>query len=99
MDNVDIVAGLVEEGMEWRGIGGERKLEKEGEATGLRVELAESRTMRLIVEESSKLVPGVLFTYNLPEMHQNGRCPVLDLEVWGEGGNEEGQRQRIRYSF
>ena len=61
VDDIDIAAGLVEERMKWRGIGEERRLEK-GEVREVVGESAEIRTMRLIVEESSKLVPEIKFS-------------------------------------
>ena len=44
-----------------------------------------SWTMRLIIEEGTRLVRGIKLTYDLPELHPEGKCPVLDLELWAEG--------------
>ena len=55
------------------------------------------RTMDLVVEESSKVLPGIRFTADLPECNESGRCPVLDLEVWA-AHTEEG-KMRIRHTF
>merc|ERR1712240_688144 len=34
---------------------------------------------------------------DLPQYHPNGRCPMLDLQVWSE--KEEGKPVSIRHSF
>ena len=57
---------LIKEGMSWTGEGSERRLVK-GEV-GREVgedETVEERTITLIVEESSKLVPGIGFILDL----------------------------------
>ena len=41
----------------------------------------EERTIRLITEESSRRIPGIRFMYDLPEKHEDKKCPVLDLAV------------------
>ena len=79
VDDVDIATHLIGEGMRGTGEGLQRKEEETGEP-------AEERTMRLIVHESSKQVPGIKSTLDLPCRHENGRCPVLDLEVLAERG-------------
>ena len=43
-----------------------------------------SRTMELIRELSDKLIPGLKFTKDLPELHASGRCLMLDIQVWLE---------------
>ena len=38
-----------------------------------------------------RLVPGIKFTMDLPEFHQNRKCPLLDLQVWGSRKLKEAQ--------
>ena len=47
------------------------------------------------------MVPGIKSTMDLPELHKNGRCPMLDLQVWAEEGREgeESRPAKIRHSF
>lgn len=48
-----------------------------------------------MVEEASRILPGVKFTADLPELNESGKCLVLDLEVWVEK-TEDGKAARIR---
>ena len=36
-------------------------------------------TFSLIREIGDTLIPGLKLTVDLPELHQSGRCPMLDL--------------------
>ena len=40
------------------------------------------RTMELIREVGNTLVPGLKLTIDLPEFHPNGKCPMLNIQVW-----------------
>ena len=55
-----------------------------------------ARTFELIREVGDKLIPGLKLTVDLPEFHNSGRCPMLDIQVWME--KHEG-RSRVRHSF
>ena len=54
------------------------------------------RTLELIREVGDNLVPGLKLTKDLPEYHENGKCPVLDIQVWLE---EKEGFMKIRHSF
>ena len=47
------------------------------------------------------MLKGIRLTMDLPEFHPNGRCPMLDLQVWVDQGkeDEEGSVAKIRHSF
>merc|ERR1711867_429748 len=47
------------------------------------------RTMELIREVGNTLVPGLKLTIDLPELHPNGKCPMLDIQVWKEVTEED----------
>ena len=57
----------------------------------------EERTILLITEEASRKIPGIKFTYDLPEKHTDRKCPVLDLAMWTE--KVEADKPRIRFTF
>ena len=52
--------------------------------------------MDLLVETASSVIKGIKLTSDLPELHDNDRCPMLDIEVWAE---REGENMTIRHSF
>ena len=54
------------------------------EENGREEESPEARTMRLIREEGSRVVPGIRFTSDLPKSHGDNKCLILDLKVWAE---------------
>ena len=56
----------------------------------------EMRTMELIRELADKLMPGLKFTKNLPEMNELRKCPMLDIQVW-VGSKED--HCTIRHTF
>ena len=53
--------------------------------------------MDLMVEEASKILPGIKFTADLSELNDSGRCPVLDLEVWADRAGDG--KAVIRHTF
>ena len=55
-----------------------------------------ARTFDLIREIGDTLILGLKLTVDLPELHQSGRCPMLDIQVWME---EHEGRCRVRHSF
>ena len=59
-------------------------------------ETPEARTMRLLQEVSNHLVEGLKFTVDLPENHQNQKCPMLDVQVWLE---KVGEAVKVRHTF
>ena len=42
------------------------------------------------------MIPGLKLTKDLPEYHQNGKCPMLDIQVWLE---EKQGFCKIRHTF
>ena len=58
----------------------------------------EERTMERLRELASKLIPGIIFTADLPEKHSSMKVPMLDVNVWKEE-NMEGSGTVIRHSF
>ena len=68
------------------------------EAAREKKESPEERTIRLIMEESSRQIKGIKFTYDIPEKLEDHKCPVLDLAVWLEGRDDSGNL-KIRYTF
>ena len=54
------------------------------------------RMFNLIREVGNTLVPGLKLTADLPEFHDSGKCPMLDLQVWI---HSEGDHSRVRHSF
>merc|ERR1712240_150694 len=45
-----------------------------------------------------KLVPGLKLTYEIPELHENKKCPMLDFQVWAEM-EEGGENVVLRHTF
>ena len=57
----------------------------------------ETRTMELMVEIGDTLIKGIKLTYDLPELNDSGKCPVLDTVMWKET-NTEG-KATVRHGF
>ena len=55
-----------------------------------------ARMFDMIREIGDTLIPGLKLTVDLPELHQSGRCPMLDIQVWME---EYDSSCRVRHSF
>ena len=86
VDDVNVAIGIIQKGWRWKeSEQGRKKLEYSQEAMEEDTEDGRTdikRTMNLMVEEASKILLGIKFTADLPELNDSGRCPVLDLEVW-----------------
>ena len=54
------------------------------------------RTMELMREMASSLIPGIQFTVDLPSRYPEGKVPMLDLQV---GSEATGQGTAIRHTF
>ena len=52
--------------------------------------------MEKILWIGNRLVPGIKLTMDLPEFHDNGKYPMLDLQVWVDTKEDH---KRIRHSF
>ena len=55
--------------------------------------------MERLQEVANCLMKGLKFTTDLPEVHHNLKCPMLDVQVWLEPRVEEGQVARVRHTF
>ena len=58
----------------------------------------EERTFEKVWILASGLVQGIEFTNDLPDRHQTGRVPMLDIEVWKEA-REGREATLIRHSY
>ena len=47
---------------------------------------ADVRSMAAIVAVANTLDPNLQFTSDCPSQHQNGKLPILDIQVWVEDG-------------
>ena len=54
------------------------------------------RSFELVKEIGDSLVPGLKLTKDFPEYHPNGKCPILDIQVWLE---EKQGFKRIRHTY
>ena len=99
VDDINLATAIIRAGQRWREIKEDgkkvRKLvhsDEDEEADRESDESDEERTIRLITEEASKQIPGIKFTYDIPEKHEDRKCPVLDLAVWAREVKETGIR-------
>ena len=99
VDDVNLATSTIPRGYSWHRVEDEWKLvwteESQLEDEGNKTSDAD-RTMELVREVGDKLVPGLKLTKDLPEYHPNGKCPMLDIQVWLE------ERQgfcKIRHTF
>ena len=67
-------------------------------ARGMDLVTRRERTMALIHEMASSLVPGIYFTTDLPSNHQTNKVPILDTQVWTET-SAQGSGTKIRHKF
>ena len=81
-------------GTRWRLIVDDKKKEedtREGKTP-------QERTMDLILWIGNRQIPGIKLTKDLPQYHQTGKCPMLDLQVWSQS-SQDGGHCVIRHSF
>ena len=85
VDDVNIATSIIQKGYSWekrdggwRLIWTEERLNQDQQQGLSDME----RTLELIREVGDNLVPGLKLTKDLPEYHENGKCPVLDIQVW-----------------
>ena len=55
-------------------------------------EAADVRSMAAIVAVANTLDPNLQFTSDCPSQHQDGKLPILDIQVWVEDG-------KVRHTF
>ena len=97
MDDINIATDLIKEGYGWHKEGDKWKLkwskEIEEEDKNRSTERATIQKIKLL---GDRLIPGLKLTYDIPELHPNKRCPMLDFQVWSE---EIGGAAVIRHTF
>ena len=99
VDDINLATSLMEMGAMWRKEGRKWKLvqdpiqqEKDiGEGKS-----PQQLTMEKILWIGNRMVPGIKLTMDLPEFYPNGKCPMLDLQVWVDTCQDH---KRIRHSF
>ena len=103
VDDVNLALSLARPGLRWeRDMDGTYKLkwDKDTETRDLQgeksAEEAKERTMRLMGEVASLLVPGISFMVDLPSRYPTKKVPMLDLQVWTE---VSGQGTKIRHTY
>ena len=94
VDDVNIVLDILEAGWRWSG----GCLEWRDEWLTADMESGQSqeeRSMEVVRSAAEDVVGWLHFTIDLPDMHNNGKVPMLDLEVWVDHREvEEGQEPR-----
>ena len=97
--DINIAMSVMEPGAVWKME--DRKWRLAQDPAQKERDLAEGKSpQRLTMEKirwvGNRLVPGIKLTMDLPELHDNGKCPMLDLQVWVDQMEEH---KRIRHSF
>ena len=97
VDDINVVCDMVDRGWRWEGARlawkEEWAVEEEMEAT----DSDEMRTMKLIQQAANEIVTWLDFTLDLPELHQNGKVPMLDVEVWVD--RRQGREDVLMWDF
>ena len=61
------------------------------------------RTMDIFLQMANSIFTYVTFTSDLPEDHENGKCPMLDLMTWKERVEDKerprGYKEVVKHSF
>ena len=63
---------------------------------GTDVDTARERTMRLLGDMASSLIPGIKFIEDLSSRYPGRKVPMLDLQVWTES---KGLGTQIRHTY
>ena len=81
VDDVNIVSSIIRRGSRWEdgALKWNREWEVEDADSGVKDSL---RTIRLIQQAANEIVPWLKFTYDSPDLHSNGKVPMLDVQVW-----------------
>ena len=84
VDDINTVMSLIPKGSHWLKKANyyEWKLVWDEETLAKDLEEGKTdtpRTMELVKKLRDNLVPGLKLTYDLPELHQSGMCPMLDI--------------------
>lgn len=65
------------------GMGNRRKTAEERQAKNLQEgKTPQAHTMERVREVASMIVKGIVLTVDIPEWHQTGKVPMLDVVVW-----------------
>ena len=97
VDDINIATDLIKDGYKWQKEGDQWVLRwSEEMSLADRNRSRESATIQKIKWIGDRLIPGLRLTYDIPELHPNKRCPMLDFQVWAE---ELGGEAVIRHTF
>lgn len=99
VDDVNLANSCIPRGHSWQEIDGELRLTwtREREELDEQIGVSDSqRTMDLMKDIGDTLVHGLKLTADLPEYHPNGKCLMLDIQIWVE---EKEGFHTIRHTF
>ena len=91
VDDVNLATVVIPRGYSWLDTPEGRKLTctLEREERDSKEETSDSeRTLDLVREEANKIIPGLQFTIDCQEKNPDNKCPMLDLKVWKEVGQD-----------
>ena len=81
IDDVNLVAGMLSLGSRWRT--GKVEYSEEWEVEDREKNKSQELvTMECLRDAADAVLPWIRFTLDLPEFHENGMVPMLDLQVW-----------------
>ena len=81
IDDINLVMTRLCLGSRWRGdtVVHSEEWEEEDRVQQKSMELV---TMECVRDAASSVIPWLDFTFDLPELHDSGKVPMLDLQVW-----------------
>ena len=93
VDDINTVLSIIPKGNRWKKDPDFARWRLEWSEESLAKDIAEGktdslRTIELVKEIGDCLVPGLRLTFDLPELHPSGKCPMLDIQVWVEDREE-----------
>ena len=88
VDDVNVVCDVVSPGWMWLegSLQWKEDWERQDKSSGVSPEV---RTANIILEAAEMQVQWLKFTYDLPELYENGKVPMLDVEMWVDKTQEE----------
>ena len=89
VDDINIATSLIPNGKMWVKEGSQWVLKFSEEMEEKDKTRSQQRaTIEKIKWLGDRLVPGLKLTKDLPLNHSNGMCPVLDVQVWTQKGED-----------
>ena len=91
VDDSNLVAQTIPRGFSWQDVEGDLRLvwsQKTLDVDNQEGKTDTLRTMELIRQVGNTLLPGLKLTIELPELHPESKCPMLDIQVWKEDTSE-----------